>query len=76
MSVDINYGRPAFPFTAFEEAGMDLRDYFAAKAMQALLAREYSDVNAIKDACLKSYYVADAMLKAREDEYLKLRREA
>lgn len=43
--------------------GMELRDYFAAKAMQGLLACE---VNASVDSFAKqSYTVADAMLKAR-----------
>lgn len=43
--------------------GMTLRDYFAAKAMQALLiATKTADGNMIiKDA----YNIADAMLKAR-----------
>ena len=46
--------------------GMDLRDYFAAKAMQALLTRE---TRISEDAMLyagAAYDVADAMLKARE----------
>jgi hypothetical protein len=43
---------------------MDLRDYFAAKAMQGLLA---SDVYASKDKFAENAYaMADAMLKARE----------
>ena len=45
--------------------GMTLRDYFAAKAMQAILSNpEYGD----EDDSLAgaAYYVADAMLKARE----------
>ena len=45
--------------------GMTLRDYFAAKAMQAILSNpEYGD----DDTSLAgaAYYVADAMLKARE----------
>ncbi len=45
--------------------GMTLRDYFAAKAMQAILSNpDYGD----EDSSLAgaAYYVADAMLKARE----------
>jgi hypothetical protein len=45
--------------------GMTLRDYFAAKAMQGLLAGtlESSDTGLIARDC---YAMADAMLKARE----------
>ena len=52
------------------QPGMTLRDYFAAKAMQALL-REYpfhlvnSPANEV--AC-DAYIVADKMLEARKDE--------
>ena len=42
-------------------AGMTLRDYFAAKAMQALIHKNYFDV-----AAKEAYQMADAMLKARE----------
>jgi hypothetical protein len=41
--------------------GMTLRDYFAAKAMQALMPTNYIDSNA-----KVAYQMADAMLKARE----------
>lgn len=45
--------------------GMDLRDYFAAKAMQGFMdkfARE-SDLNKLADDC---YRYANAMMRARE----------
>lgn len=43
--------------------GMTLRDYFAAKAMQGLLA---SEVNApLKTFATKAYEMADAMMEAR-----------
>lgn len=54
--------------------GMGLRDYFAAKAMQGLIAsprlplpaaHRASDVTDVMVADL-SYKIADAMLKARE----------
>ena len=58
-----------------ENSGMDLRDYFASKAMQSLLivpARELSR-GAVDDIQLLgghiarwSYEIADAMMKARE----------
>lgn len=61
-----NTGGPAFPYgTAY--AGMTLRDYFAAKAMQAILARP--DGRFTTDLAYvtgKSYQYADAMLKERE----------
>ena len=42
---------------------MTLRDYFAAKAVQGLLA---SEVNApLKVFAIRAYAVADAMLEAR-----------
>lgn len=47
--------------------GMDLRDYFAAKAMQSLTERsgireEYTQ------RVIESYKIADAMMKAREQK--------
>lgn len=61
---------PAFP-TGYErpapdEKGMTLRDYFAAAALQGILAGLDMDASEVSDqiAC-KSYIVADAMLKAR-----------
>ena len=42
--------------------GMTLRDYFAAKAMQALI-QKYSHEG---DVSRNAYILADAMLKARE----------
>jgi hypothetical protein len=48
------------------QEGMNLRDYFAAKAMQALLAND-PDAAATDDLISKgSYEMADAMMKARE----------
>lgn len=47
---------------------LDLRDYFAAKAMQALITREtrlIDDPMVYADA---AYDVADAMLKARGEK--------
>jgi len=64
-------GGPAFPLQSIGPefthgyAGMTLRDYFAAKAMQAILSNpDYGD----EDSSLAgaAYYVADAMLKVRE----------
>lgn len=43
--------------------GMDLRDYFAAKAMQAMLSWENIDEFYVSK---EAYMMADAMMKARE----------
>jgi len=45
--------------------GMTLRDYFAAKAMHAILSNpDYNNEDSVLASA--AYYVADAMLKARE----------
>jgi len=44
-------------------AGIDLRDYFAAVALQGILACNYSIE---KDPAVLAYEYADAMMKARE----------
>lgn len=75
-------GGPAFPqFVlsnggAYIEGGMTLRDYFAAKAMQAMLsspeflvvvtADEAVGGNAKERVSKVSFAYADAMLKARD----------
>lgn len=69
---EIKNGGPAFPphaeSTADEYMGMSLRDYFAAKAMQALIASPRATQEWIKDyAVTSAYQVADEMLKAREE---------
>ena len=59
-------GGPAFPTGGI--SGMTLRDYFAAKAMQAYLTfPELAwDDDTFKSSARASYAMADAMLKARE----------
>ena len=73
-----NTGGAAFPYAALHgcngEYGMTLRDYFAAKAMQTILASQYEDGiyvgdldNDSEDVCaISAYKMADAMLKARQ----------
>ena len=67
---------PAFPTppaiingldVALPEQGMTLRDYFAAKAMQAIisLGLDYSEY---EEYSLQAYAVADAMMKARNGQ--------
>jgi hypothetical protein len=71
---EIKDGGPAFPGpdqaeqTVDINEGMTLRDYFAAKAMQAVVLKqnELHDIQAMYDRlALHAYKVADAMLKAR-----------
>jgi hypothetical protein len=72
---------PAFPFVAEDDTGMminmgmSLRDYFAAKAMQGLIAHEQkashlSGAN-IGDfdvrVAFAAFRYADAMMKARDE---------
>jgi hypothetical protein len=56
-----------------ESAGMDLRDYFAAKAMQADITN-YEDNSkfgpdfwSCESIAKRAYNMADAMMKAREE---------
>jgi hypothetical protein len=63
----------AFPGNRFE--GMDLRDYFAAKAMQGLLANPKLQEQILKTGGAfggwieeSAYGMADAMMKARGQE--------
>ena len=50
------------------EPGMTLRDYFAAKAMQSVIAgvATRADEFIYSECAALSYEMADAMLKARE----------
>jgi len=74
---DTNTGGPAFPshgsMGEVAHEGMTLRDYFAAKAMQARLTRPadpspapqwFGPGHEVEDA-RACYVIADAMLKAR-----------
>lgn len=82
---EIKNGGPAFPEvrirsgdnynppTKVHYGGMTLRDYFAAKAMQAMIARDKFDVGMYEShwtvqAASSAYVMADAMLKARGQE--------
>jgi hypothetical protein len=66
MSAPINDGGPAFPTPAGiqHNDGMTLRDYFAGKAIEALIVRGWG----LENASGKAYEIADAMLKARESK--------
>jgi hypothetical protein len=65
---------PAFPFVAKDHTGtminmgMSLRDYFASRAMQGMLAACTGWSDAYQERMAKaSYKMADEMLKARDD---------
>jgi hypothetical protein len=58
----------AFPNPHLRDgSGMTLRDYFAAKAMQAIVSTvpHLKEINP-KHAAIEAYEYADAMLKKRE----------
>jgi hypothetical protein len=74
-----NTGGPAFPVSALVyndddgdpttiiQDGMTLRDYFAAKAMQAIVSNDATFSTKYVGLAAKDAYVyADAMLKARQ----------
>jgi hypothetical protein len=46
--------------------GMTLRDYFAAKAMQALVAKTVDEDEPAEIAAEAAYMFADAMMEARK----------
>ena len=58
---------PAFPnnFTIDNFKGMTLRDYFAAKAMQALIS-EPSLTATMDEFANRAYQIADAMMEQRK----------
>ncbi|WP_243838440.1 MULTISPECIES: hypothetical protein [Providencia] len=67
-------GHPDMQFVAQE--GMELRDYFAAKALNAVIIGIYNDATAQQvyhnwsadDFAKEAYTLADAMLKARSNK--------
>ena len=75
-----NDGGPAFPVIPpldkgssasafcypYPDAGMTLRDYFAAKAMQGICASDIGQNMTSGRIVSGSYEISDAMLKARE----------
>ena len=81
MSTKIIDGGPAFPEIRIRGGdnyntpqkvyypGMSLRDYFAAKAMQAIIIGNGADESALGTGAAKdAYAMADAMLKARKED--------
>ena len=76
MTGKINDGGPAFPCETIgtddhgeyriPAQGMSLRDYFAAKVLQGLMASPNLQVTDYMRIAEDAYEQADAMLKARE----------
>jgi hypothetical protein len=69
-----NTGGPAFPLhnhgaqtLGLHVTGMNLRDYFAAKAVTGLLTAEIVGEYSNEHVAEIAYRIADAMLKAREE---------
>lgn len=64
-----NNGGPAFPTPRYLKGigpdGMTLRDYFAAKAMQAMIMHDLHSLKGKRVPAL-AYEMADAMLAARD----------
>jgi hypothetical protein len=50
----------------YKTAGMNMRDYFAAKAMQSIIICEEGEFNLLTLA-KESYRMADAMMEARNE---------
>jgi hypothetical protein len=66
---EIKDGGPAFPASPMDCNGMSLRDYFAAQALTALLGtRPWDEQPTALYFAEVAYDVADAMLKAREQQ--------
>jgi hypothetical protein len=66
-----NDGGPAFPTWDGPELvvqGMSLRDYFAAKAMEAMINNVYYQHLDWDKTSIIAYSYSDAMIKARELE--------
>ena len=58
----------AFPVEYYgQEKGMDLRDYFAAKALQALLWNPDKALDDKEDVVRAAYEYAEEMMKVREE---------
>ena len=71
----INDGGPAFPVDEWRHedqefvlsGGISVRDYFAAKAMQGMLANQHPYQASDEHMFARdSYQLADAMIRARE----------
>lgn len=62
-SEDSKWNEYADDYIKVRHTGMDLRDYFAAKALQGILSCNYS---VDEEPAILAYQYADEMMKARE----------
>jgi len=67
---EIDTDLPAFPEEFGCEPGMTLRDYFAAKAMQAIVSDKFmiAELGFKSEIAGAAYEMADEMLKARNEK--------
>jgi len=62
-----NYAFPHITSTGNNAPGMELRDWFASKAMQSLIVADIDSYHmSPSNICLYAYEVADKMMAARE----------
>jgi hypothetical protein len=67
--VSDNNNEPAFPCDSFQEKGITLRDYFAAKAMAAMLSiKEVHYEASESNIATWAYQQADAMIQVRQQK--------
>ena len=59
-------GGPAFPQHELDHQGMTLKDYFAAQAMQGLLAYYGNPSHRYDELAMSAYTFAEAMLDERD----------
>jgi hypothetical protein len=59
----IDEGGAAFPSEYYADAGMSMRDYFAAAALQGLLADGYHKNHKYCNVAEDAYMLADAMIE-------------
>ena len=55
-------------FPTHREEGMDLRDYFAAACIKALMSNPENEDMSMSQICDWAYSLADSMLEARKDD--------
>jgi hypothetical protein len=69
MSNNNNNNEPAFPSDSFQDRGMTLLDYFAAKSMAAMLSIEQVHFDSAETQIATwAYQQADAMIQVRQQK--------
>ena len=62
MKQEYAFPSPVDPKTGTNQLGITVRDYFAAKAMQALIDSGFKS----KNVCEEAFILADGMMEARK----------